>query len=231
MIRCIIVDDEPLAIELLENHIAKIKSLKLVGKAKDALEAYHIIQNQPVDLVFLDIHMPNLSGVDFLKTLHPKPKTIFTTAYREYALEGFELEVIDYLLKPITFDRFFKSVDRVLRNLPSEEVDFIVVKADGFNVKIPINDVMYLEGQSNDIKIILQGGTNHIIKGLVSDFEKILLSKGFVRVHRSFVINTKYVLGYNNHEILLDRYTIPVGRNYKKEFNNFVAEFTARRLL
>jgi two-component SAPR family response regulator len=117
MIKCIIVDDEPLA-AALQNHLSKIDGLKLVGKAANAIEAYKILQNQAVDLMFLDIQMPDLSGIDFLKSLPQKPRTIFTTAYRDFAIEGFELEAVDYLLKPITFERFFRSVERIMRNTP-----------------------------------------------------------------------------------------------------------------
>ncbi|WP_228377939.1 LytR/AlgR family response regulator transcription factor [Chryseobacterium luteum] len=116
MINCIIVDDEPLAAALLEKHISRIGHLKLAGKAENAMNAYQLLQTKSVDLMFLDIRMPHLTGIDFLRSLPQKPPTIFTTAYRDFAIEGFELEAVDYLLKPITFERFFKSVERVLRN-------------------------------------------------------------------------------------------------------------------
>ena len=153
MINCIIIDDEPLAVKLLENHISKIDSLKLVATAKNAIEAYQILQRKSVDLMFLDIEMPNLNGIEFLKSLNQKPKTIFTTAYREFAIEGFELEAVDYILKPITFERFFKSVVRVLKNMPSDEQveGFIIVKADGLNRKIILSDIRYFESQGNDV--------------------------------------------------------------------------------
>ncbi len=135
MIKCIIVDDEPLAATLLENHISRIDDLKLTGKATDALEAYKILQNQTVDLMFLDIQMPHLNGIDFLKSLSQKPKTIFTTAYRDFAIEGFELEAVDYLLKPITFERFFRSVDRILRSTAGTKEEFMIVRNEGVHKK------------------------------------------------------------------------------------------------
>lgn len=233
MINCIIIDDEPLAVKLLENHISKIDSLKLIATAKNAIEAYQILQTKPVDLMFLDIEMPNLNGIEFLKSLHQKPKTIFTTAYREFAVEGFELEAVDYILKPITFERFFKSVDRVLRNIPSDEQveDFIIVKTDGLNRKIILSDILYFESQGNDVRIILQNEGKIITKNKMIDLEVSLSDKGFIRIHRSFLINSKYVSAFNNNELNLGKYNIPVGRTYRKEFENFVAKFSASRLL
>lgn len=233
MINCIIIDDEPLAVKLLENHISKIDSLKLIATAKNAIEAYQILQTKPVDLMFLDIEMPNLNGIEFLKSLHQKPKTIFTTAYREFAVEGFELEAVDYILKPITFERFFKSVDRVLRNIPSDEQveDFIIVKTDGLNRKIILSDILYFESQGNDVRIILQIEGKIITKNKMIDLEVSLSDKGFIRIHRSFLINSKYVSAFNNNELNLGKYNIPVGRTYRKEFENFVAKFSASRLL
>ncbi|UQB70101.1 LytR/AlgR family response regulator transcription factor [Epilithonimonas zeae] len=233
MINCIIIDDEPLAVKLLENHISKIDSLKLVATAKNAIEAYQILQTKPVDLMFLDIEMPNLNGIEFLKSLNRKPKTIFTTAYREFAIEGFELEAVDYILKPITFERFFKSVERVLRNIPSDEQteDFIIVKSDGLNRKIILSDILYFESQGNDVRIILQNEGKIITKNKMTDLENSLSDRAFVRIHRSFLINSKYVIAFNNNELNLGKYNIPVGRSYRKEFEDFVEKFSASRLL
>ncbi|MPS72784.1 MAG: response regulator transcription factor [Chryseobacterium sp.] len=233
MINCIIIDDEPLAVKLLENHISKVDSLKLIATAKNAIEACQILQTKPVDLMFLDIEMPNLNGIEFLKSLNRKPKTIFTTAYREFAIEGFELEAVDYILKPITFERFFKSVERVLRNIPYDEQveDFIIVKTDGLNRKIILSDILYFESQGNDVKIILENEQKVVTKNKITDLENSLSNKGFVRTHRSFLINSKYVTAFNNNEIILNKYNLPVGRSYKKEFEDFVAKFSASRLL
>lgn len=233
MINCIIIDDEPLAVKLLENHISKIDSLKLVATAKNAIEAYQILQRKSVDLMFLDIEMPNLNGIEFLKSLNQKPKTIFTTAYREFAIEGFELEAVDYILKPITFERFFKSVVRVLKNMPSDEQveGFIIVKADGLNRKIILSDILYFESQGNDVKIILENEEKIVTKNKIMDLENSLSDKGFIRIHRSFLINSKYVTAFNNNEIILNKYNLPVGRSYRKEFDDFVAKFSASKLL
>lgn len=231
MIKCIIVDDEPLAATLLENHISKIDHLKLTGKAENALEAYKLLQNQTVDLMFLDIQMPHFNGIDFLRSLPQKPKTIFTTAYREFAIEGFELEALDYLLKPITFERFFKSVERVLRNINDSKGDFIILKTEGMHRKLSLADIIYIESQGNDIKITLAGNESFISKSKITDLELLLASKGFVRLHRSFIINTAFVTAFNNSEIHLGSYEIPVGRSYRQEFERFIAGFSKNRLL
>lgn len=231
MINCIIVDDEPLAAALLENHISKIDHLKLVGKAENAMEAYKLLQNQTVDLMFLDIQMPHFNGIDFLRSLSQKPRTIFTTAYRGFAIEGFELEAVDYILKPITFERFFKSVERVLRNIADTKDNFIILKTDGMHRKIHLTDIIYLESQGNDIKVTLSTQESFIAKSKITDMESVLAAKGFLRIHRSFIINTTFVTAFNNNELHLGNHKIPVGRSYKQEFDNFVNKVSKNKLL
>ncbi|MEJ5102631.1 MULTISPECIES: LytR/AlgR family response regulator transcription factor [Chryseobacterium] len=230
MINCIIVDDEPLAATLLENHISKIDHLKLTGKAGNALEAYKLLQNQPVDLMFLDIQMPHFNGIDFLKSLSQKPKTVFTTAYRDFAIEGFELEAVDYLLKPITFERFFRSVERVLRHVNPPKEDFILFKTEGMYRKISLADIAYIESQGNDIKVTLSTTENFISKSKITDLESTLASKGFIRIHRSFIINTEFVTAFNNNEVHLGDYKVPVGRSYKIEFDTFITIISKRSI-
>ncbi|PQA90932.1 DNA-binding response regulator [Chryseobacterium shigense] len=222
MIHCIIVDDEPLAAALLEKHISRIDHLKLAGKAENAMDAYQLLQTRPVDLMFLDIQMPHLTGIEFLKSLNQKPPTIFTTAYRDFAIEGFELEAVDYLLKPITFERFFKSVERVLRNRKDTTEDFIIFKTEGMNRKVLMEEIVYFESQGNDIKMILVSGESIVSKRTLTDMDSVLSGKGFVRIHRSFMINSSFVTGFNHHEVLLGSYQIPVGRSYKSEFEAFI---------
>jgi len=230
-IKCIIIDDEPLAVKLLENHISKIGDLQLVATGNNAMEAYKILQTHEVDLMFLDIQMPNLNGIEFSKSLKNKPQTIFTTAFRDYALDGFELEAIDYLLKPITFQRFFQSVDRVLRNKAKDyDEDFVIVKVNGFNQKIKLSEIIYFESQGNDIKIVLNDENFLASKIAIAELADRLKGKGFVRIHRSFIINSKRVTAVNNHEVLLGQFTIPVGRSYKDEFDDFVKTFFEKRL-
>ncbi|MDR4953933.1 LytTR family DNA-binding domain-containing protein [Chryseobacterium sp. ES2] len=231
MINCIIVDDEPLAASLLENHISKIDDLKLTGKAENAIQAYKILQNQSVDLMFLDIQMPHLNGIDFLKSLPQKPKTIFTTAYRDFAIEGFELEAVDYLLKPITFERFFKAVERLLRNTVDQREDFILIKTEGMHRKLSLSEIIYFESQGNDIKVVLATQGSFISKSKITDIEKTLSGKGFVRIHRSFIINAAFVTAFNNNELIVSKHQIPVGRSYRKEFDSFIATVSKNKLL
>lgn len=223
MINCIIVDDEPLAATLLEKHISRINHLKLAGKAENAMDAYSLLRTKPVDLMFLDIQMPHLTGIDFLKSLSHKPPTIFTTAYRDFAIEGFELEAVDYLLKPITFERFFKSVERVLRNKTESQEDFIIIKTEGMNRKVFIREIVYFESQRNDIRMVLVTNESITAKSTITELESVLSRKGFVRIHRSFMINAQFITAFNNNEVLLGTYHIPVGRSYKNEFDAFVA--------
>ncbi|AZA84441.1 DNA-binding response regulator [Chryseobacterium lactis] len=231
MINCIIVDDEPLATALLENHISKIDHLKLVAKAETAMAAYKILQNHPVDLMFLDIEMPHLNGIDFLKSLPQKPKTIFTTAYRDFAIEGFELEAVDYLLKPVTFERFFKAVERVLRNNTDSLENFILIRAEGMHRKLILSQIIYIESQGNDVKIVLKTHESFISKSKITDLEAVLASRGFIRIHRSFIINPEFVTAFNNNEVHLGSYQIPVGRSYKHEFDTFVSNVSKNKLL
>lgn len=231
MINIMIVDDEPLAIALLEDHISKIDGLKLLATAKNAMEAYQVLQHQTIDLMFLDIQMPDLNGIDFLKSLYKKPKTVLTTAYREYAIDGFELEAVDYLLKPITFNRFFKAVDRVLRhNNKKIDEDFIILKAEGFNRKIILGDIIYMESNGNDIKVMLCKELIAVPKMTINELSTRLRHKGFLRIHRSFLINTSWINAVNNDAILLSGFKIPVGRSYKKEFDDVLKKFYAKRL-
>ncbi|CAD0219959.1 response regulator transcription factor [Chryseobacterium sp. D764] len=231
MINCIIVDDEPLAMSLLENHISKIDDLKLVGKAQNAMQAYKTLQNQTVDLMFLDIQMPHLNGIDFLKSLSQKPNTIFTTAYRDFAIEGFELEAVDYLLKPITFERFFKSVERILRTTADHTKDYILVKTEGMHRKLMLSEIVYFESQGNDIKVVLVTNERFISKSKITDLEQTLSGKGFVRIHRSFIINSTVVTAFSNNEIIVNNHKIPVGRSYKQEFDTLISSVSRNKLL
>jgi len=230
-INCIVIDDEPLAIRLLENHIAKIAELKLVATATNALEAYRILQTEEVDLLFLDVQMPDLNGIEFLRSLNKKPSTIFTTAHREFAIDGFELEAVDYLLKPITFERFFKSVDRILRNVKKEnEEDFVIFKSEGFSRKFLLTDILYFESIGNDVKVVLQDEFIMAPKISISELASHLQHKGFLRIHRSFIINQNQVAAISNHEALIGKTSIPVGRSFREPFDNFAGQFSAKRL-
>lgn len=229
-IRCLIVDDEPLAIRLIEKHIAKIDALEVVATCNTALKAFEILNSQSIDLLFLDIKMPNITGIEFLKNLKNPPKTILTTAYRDYALEGYDLGVVDYLLKPITFERFFKAVDRFLNEVPkgdvkikeSTENKYIVVKSGIKNYKIEINNILYIESLKDYIKITLIDGKSITSKYKISDIEAELESNFFLRIHRSFIINSTKITAFTNNEIEINGVEIPIGASYKDNALSFL---------
>ena len=223
-IKCLLVDDEPLAISLLQNHISKLDYLEVVGTCPNALKAAEVLRTTPVDLLFLDIKMPQITGIDFLKTLRNPPAVIFTTAYREYALESYELDIVDYLLKPITFDRFFKATDRYLRisapvNIkvitPSQE-DFIYIKNGSKFNKINIDSILYIESVKDYIVIHQKENVNLTAKYKISDIEIELQDKNFLRIHRSFIINLKNITAFTAYDVEFGTIEIPIGASYKE---------------
>ncbi|WP_299251827.1 LytTR family DNA-binding domain-containing protein [uncultured Aquimarina sp.] len=230
-IKCIVVDDEPLAREIIENYISRIDHLTLVASCGNALEAFNIVANKRIDLIFLDIQMPDLTGIDFLKDLTPSPNVIFTTAYSDYALDAFNLEVIDYLLKPIEFSRFLKSVNRVLKlskststplalsnNNNDDEYNyqdiFIYLKVEKKMQKIFLKNILYIESLKNYIKIKTSDREIIAYKS-ISSIESVLPSTRFLRVHRSFIISIDHIDAFSTTEIELKGVKIPIGRNYK----------------
>lgn len=230
MMKCIIIDDEPLALELLEDFVSKIPNLKLVSSCSNAIEAVSILQNNKIDLIFLDIEMPEFTGIEFIKSLDVKPLFIFTTAYSHYAIEGFNLNAVDYLVKPIPFHRFLKAVNRaqdlyLLKkedNSPSTKTlsspNFIFVKSDYENIKLNFGDIKYFEGLKDYIKIF---STSHKPILTLSNFKKIeekLPEELFIRVHRSYIVSLKYINSVQRNRILIDGVRIPIGQNYKDEF-------------
>ncbi len=238
-VKCLIVDDEPLAIRLIENHISKIDALEVVATCSNALKAFEVINTQQIDLMFLDIKMPNISGVDFLKTLKNPPKTIFTTAYRDYALESYDLEVVDYLLKPITFERFFKSVDRFLREKQAGEYgkyqknpaeDFLVVKSGNKFCRTRWSDILYVESLKDYIKIHTADGKNILSKYRIGDFERDMEGQQFLRVHRSFIINLEKITAFTSNEIELGTVQIPVGSSHKDKVLAFLNAIKGKEL-
>lgn len=224
-IKCLLVDDEPLAIKLLENHISKIASFEVVATCNNAMKALEILNSQTIDLLFLDIKMPSISGIDFLKSLRNPPKTIFTTAYREYALESYDLDVADYLLKPITFDRFFRAVERYFRevkpvpisisNNTKETKSTIQIKSGTKYHKLSIANIVYIESLKDYVKI--HTSTKSIMsKQKISTLEEKLAPHAFMRVHRSYLVNTNKVTAFTTHEIELNTIEIPIGASYKE---------------
>jgi len=221
--KCIIVDDEPLAIEILESYAAKLDNLEIAGTFRNALAAFTFLQENTVDVIFLDIQMPRLSGIDFLKTLKNPPKVIFTTAFREYALEGFDLEVTDYLLKPISFERFLKAVSKVQSPQvttpppPAEPRDsYVYFKVDKKMIKTRISDILYIESIKDYVKVRTPD-KEIITQQKISYLEESLPRETFLRIHRSFIINVDRVDAYSATEIEIGKHSLPIGRNYKQE--------------
>ncbi|WP_430973709.1 LytR/AlgR family response regulator transcription factor [Sunxiuqinia rutila] len=220
--KCLIVDDEPLARELIYRHAQKFDSLDIVAQCASAEEAAELLREIPVDLMFLDIELPRQSGIQLLKSLHHPPKVIVTTAHREYAMEGFELEVVDYLLKPIRFERFMRAVNKYLQLSTSFQADFqagrpfIFVRENKKEVKVPLCDILYIEGLGEYIqihtkqrKVITKMGLNQVAEKLPSQF--------FLRIHKSYVICTSHVDAYTNTSLEIAGVELPIGRRYKNE--------------
>lgn len=228
-IDCIIVDDEPLAIEIIESYIDRLEGINLVAKCNNALKAFEILQKESVDLIFLDIQMPKLTGLDFLRTLNNPPKVIITTAYRDYALEGYELDVVDYLLKPISFERFLKSIGKVYKTentptpsgevkLPSEDA-YIYLKADKKMVKVLLKNILYIESLKDYVRI-KTSSKEVITHQTITYFEQKLPEDCFMRVHRSFIVPLNKIETFTATQIEVPGKEIPIGRLYKNQVMN-----------
>jgi len=221
-IRCLLVDDEPLAIQLLQKHIAQLPFFGIAATCANAIQALAILNNQPIDLLFLDIRMPGPSGLDLLKTLRNPPHTILTTAYREYALDGFDLDVVDYLLKPVTFDRFFKSVERYLRIvhqpmtrvLSSSEPQFIYLKSGYKYFKLDLQEIQFVVSRKDYIRVVTKDRTI-VAKYRLSDMEKELEGKGFLRIHRSYIVNRQHITSFTAAGLEIAGHQLPIGDTYK----------------
>ena len=225
--KCLIVDDEDLARDLIQNHLSKLENFELTASCSSAIEANNVLKKEQIDLMFLDIEMPVLKGTDFFKNLMIKPKVIFTTAYRDFALDGFELNAIDYLLKPITFSRFFNAIEKFLDRqgniqehvIPSEENierhDFLFVRKDRKQVKVKFEDILYIEGVKDYIHIITCG-EKHLIKESLKSFEK-LLDNRFQRTHRSYIVNLNKVTAYTKQDLEIGKIEIPIGESHKSK--------------
>lgn len=216
---CVIVDDEELARELIERHLSQLEDFEVVASCASAIEAHAVLQNTLVDLIFLDIEMPVLKGTDFVKNLTTSPKVIFTTAYRDYALEGFELNAVDYLLKPIVFGRFFKAIEKFMVQQQPKETppkrDSIYISIKKKNIKVVLEDILYIESLKDYIKIHLSQETLVFKHGLTA-FER-QLDERFLRIHRSYIVNTKKITAYTKQDVEIGALEIPIGEFYKKE--------------
>jgi two-component system LytT family response regulator len=215
MLSCIIVEDEPLATDVIADYVKRVPFLQLKASCADAIAALDVMQREQIDLIFLDIHLPGLKGLDFIKTLPDPPAIILTTAYHQYALEGYDLNVVDYLLKPIEFKRFVEAVNKVKLRKGSEGRKTISVQSDKKTVLIPVEDILFIESQKEYIKI--QTSTNsYVTKYALSRIEEELDATIFMRVHRSFIISISKIKAFSGHEIELQGKVIPIGGNYRE---------------
>jgi len=229
MLTCTVIDDEPLAIQLLENHIQKVPFLHLVNTYNNPMEAMINFNSNPVDLIFLDIQMPQLNGIQFMQLLQNRAQVIITSAYQEYAFEGFEHNVIDYLLKPIPFERFYKAVEKAynLKN-PSQKLDksldmypatggYIFVKVETKMVRVELDDILFIEGLKNYVSIYTK--TQRIITlQVMKQLEEVLPANRFVRVHKSYIVALDKINSVEKQEILIKDRIIPIGNTYQENF-------------
>lgn len=232
-INCLIVDDEPLALDLLETHIEAVNDLQLVGRCENALDAMKMLRAHSVDLIFLDIQMPTLTGIDFIKSLSRKPKIIMTTAYKEYAFDAFQLDVVDYLLKPITFGRFLKAINKVLHQnyfpvqkeaaAPVFEEAFIYLKADKKSVKVILKDILYIESCRDYVRVYTEEASI-LAHHRISALEEKLPESLFLRIHRSFIVSKNKVSAFTPSSVELGGKVLSIGRLYKEQVMEFLQE-------
>jgi DNA-binding LytR/AlgR family response regulator len=232
--KCLIVDDEPLARELIRGHAQKLENFEVVAECSDAMKALNVLREKQVDLIFMDIQLPQITGIEFLKTLKHAPKVIITTAYREYALEGFELDVVDYLLKPITFERFLKSVNKYYQmnqediqvvpgNSADKSVDesFIYVKENKKVVKVYLSEIKYIEGLSEYVQVYTDK-RKIITKTSMSQMEEKLPAENFLRIHKSFIISVNKIEAFTANTIEVQGKELPIGRSFKNAVLNML---------
>lgn len=240
MLRCIAIDDEPLALRQITNYIAKIPSLELVGACNDAIEALKLLSTETVDLIFVDINMPDLNGVDFVRSLRQPPMIIFTTAYSEYAVEGFKLDAVDYLLKPFSFADFSRSVGKacsffelVNNQRPAEETEiaeatpkdreYLSVKADYKVTLVKISEIVFIESEGEYVRLHLADHTTLTTLFRLKNMESALPADSFMRVHRSYIVNLKAIRSYVRGRIYFtDKEFVPIGENYKEAFQRYI---------
>ena len=238
MIRCLAIDDEPLALQQIAAYIGKVPFLELAAQCQSALEAHQFLQNDTVDVIFCDINMPDLNGMDFIKSLAAPPLVVFTTAYAEYAVEGFKVNAVDYLLKPFGLQDFMRAANRVRERLEGttasapasstpvasdSDTDTIFLKTDYRIVKVAISDIRYVEAMSEYLKVWMEGDTKPIITLLSMKKMEERLPQNFMRIHRSYIINLTKILEVNKNRVIMDRDTyLPIGDMYKETFQNYL---------
>ena len=232
--KCLIVDDEPIAQQILEKHILNIEALSLVGKCNNAFEALNVLHQEEIDLMFLDIKMPSMSGLELLKTLQDPPKVILTTAFSEFGVESYEYGVVDYLLKPISFERFLKAINRILiphkegsdlttsQKNKREKVDFMFFKADKKIHKFYFKDIVFIEGSGNYVKIHSETEKPLMVLEKLSDLIQKLPHQDFCRVHKSYIVNLQKIKQVEGNRIKFAKVDVPISATYKADFERFL---------
>ena len=222
---CLIVEDEPLAAEVLEDYINQVPFLQLIAKCNDAIYALEILQKEKIDLIFLDIHLPRIKGIDFIKTLSNSPKIIITTAYEEYALQGYELNVVDYLLKPIEFSRFLMAVNKLNHSNEINQVNsatstvserpYLFFNVSKKKVKIFLDEILYIESLKEYVRIISRD-KSILTKFQLGEIEDLLKKNNFLRIHRSFIVAKNKIDAFSATDVEINGTQIPIGRSYKE---------------
>jgi DNA-binding LytR/AlgR family response regulator len=239
MLRCIAIDDEPLALELLEDNISKVPFLELVALCSNPIEAMQVLQQQSVDLIFLDIQMPGLTGLQFIQSLAQKPMFILITAYEKYALHGYSLDVIDYLVKPVSLERFIKACNKAweLHGLKTKQPaatkekesapEYIFVNVEYSLVKLVVANIMWVEGLKDYIKIHLHGAKPVVTRMNMKTIEEELPTSKFLRIHKSYIVSVDYITAIRKNSVFINDIELPVGENYR----DAVAALTGRQSL
>jgi DNA-binding LytR/AlgR family response regulator len=231
-INCIAIDDEPVALDIICDYINKIPHLKLLGTYRNALLAIEYLQNNLVDIVFLDINMPEINGIDFLKSLQVKPMIIFTTAYPEYAVKSYDLNATDYLLKPIEFERFLTSVNKASAVLSSnyklqesnkqEDARFVILKSGSKSYKVNFSDILFIEGSGNYLTFNTSNAKIMVLMNM-NEALNLLPETTFVRIHKSFIVSLSHITIIENHQVQIGTTKIPVGNYYRESFLNKIS--------
>ena len=234
---CIIVDDEPPAIKILKKYAESVSQLEVIGTCNNAFQAIEILNSEKIDLMFLDINMPKLMGTELIKTLKHPPKVIFTTAHKDYAIEAFELDAIDYLLKPISFERFLKAINKychinnVKTDLTDQDSGFLYFRSDRKMIKVLLDDILYIESLKDYIIIHRQDNPSLRVKQTLSSVENMLPQNLFLRIHRSFIVSISKVTAYTKNDVEIGKTELPFGRNYSEILkklapnnNNFLSD-------
>jgi two-component system, LytTR family, response regulator LytT len=233
-ISCLIVDDEPLAVLLIKGYVEKTPFLELKGKCNNAFEALEFLGKEPVDLLFLDIQMPDLNGIDLSRKLNDRTRVIFTTAFEEYAVKGYKVDAIDYLLKPFNYDEFltaalkakkwFGLLDGTVKDKESDGYDHIFVKSEYKQIKVVLEDVLYIEGLKDYVKIWLAGNSRPLLSLMsLKSLEEELPEKTFMRIHRSFIINLKKIHSIERNQVIINDARITIAEQYREKFLNYIS--------